>query len=75
MVNWDDRGDCGVFVLFGYCSNTSSSPFSLYFCGSLFIGNLDICSEDARKVLEPSENPFLFFFFFVLSLPSGEEVL
>lgn len=27
----------GFLVLFGYCSDTSSSPFSLYFCGSLLL--------------------------------------
>lgn len=43
VVGWDERDDqwFSVPCLVGYCSDTSSSfPFSLYFCSSLFLGTL-----------------------------------
>lgn len=49
----------GFLVLFGYCSGTSSSPFSLYFCGSLLLVT-QISVQRLRKVQEPLENSFLF---------------
>lgn len=32
-------------MLLGYCSNTSSSPFTLDFSWFVVLGNLGICSE------------------------------
>jgi hypothetical protein len=48
-------------VWFGYCSNTSSSfPFSLYFCGSLFLGSLRCLHalKWGRRSEKLHKNPF-----------------
>lgn len=69
VVNWDDRGDCGVFVLFGY-SNTSSSPCSLILLWFIVYWELRYlfreCEEGLRAFGEPIPGLFCFVFLFCL---------